>query len=257
MRNLTDINIVLDRSGSMNACRQATIDAFNEFVNGQRVGVGEAVISLFQFDHEYEPVRHCQLINVKDAPRLDAYSYLPRGSTALLDAIGRTIDAIGARLSNTPEYDRPSKVLMVIVTDGQENASSQYTRSRIFDMIRHQQDRYNWTFVFLGANQDSYTEAGHMGFGHHNTMNYAPTSAGMKHISRSLSDSTHTLRAAAGGQSCNTFFSSEDQKIGDQMAGVTAPKNEKDWVAGVKKTIDEVNASNKHSTSRKTATVSN
>jgi hypothetical protein len=218
MKNMTDINIVLDRSGSMGSCRQPTIDSFNEFIEGQKNGPDEAIISLYRFDHEYEAVYEGRDVAV--APKLSANNYVPRGSTALLDAIGRTIDSVGARLANTPDYKRPNKVVVVIVTDGQENASKEYDRSRIFSMIRHQEEAYKWTFVFLGANQDSYTEAGHMGFRHANTLNYAATDKGLRHSTQVLtSNLTTKVRSQAGGQSCSNFFEAEDQKIGDDMAG--------------------------------------
>lgn len=221
MKNMTDINIVLDRSGSMSSCRQATIEAFNEFLEGQKNGPDEAVVSLYRFDHEYEPIYEGS--NVDLAPKLSDLNFVPRGSTALLDAIGRTIDAIGARLANTLEYDRPSKVVVVIVTDGQENASMEYNRQRIFDMIHHQEDKYHWTFVYMGANQDAYAEADRLGFSSSNRSNFAPSAAGLKFSTELLSRNlTQKIREIGRGeQSCKTFYSEDDQAEADKLAGKT------------------------------------
>jgi hypothetical protein len=246
MKNMTDINIVLDRSGSMGSCRQPTIDSFNEFIEGQKNGPDEAIISLYRFDHEYEAVYESRDVAV--APKLSAHNYLPRGSTALLDAIGRTIDGVGARLSNTPEYKRPSKVVVVIITDGEENSSKEYSRSRIFSMIKHQEEAYKWTFVFLGANQDSYTEAGHMGISHHNTLNYAPTARGLQYGTQVLtSNMTKKIRSGPSGQSCSKFFEADEQATSDNLAGRNAaPAVPTGNVFGhLKSMIDGVNEQNK------------
>lgn len=204
----------------MSSCRAATIEAFNGFISGQRNGPDEAVVSLYHFDHEYEPVYEGR--DVESAPHLNDRNFVPRGSTALLDAIGRTIDAIGARLSNTPEHRRPSKVVVVIMTDGEENASKEYTRKRIFDMIHHQEDKYHWTFVYMGANQDAYAEAGQMGFSHANSSNFAPTDVGIRCSTQAISRNlTHKIRHTAGGQSCKSFYEPEDQAAADALVGKT------------------------------------
>jgi len=220
MKNMTDINIVLDRSGSMSSCRQSTIDSFNEFLDGQKNGPDEAIVSLFRFDHEYEPVYEGK--DVDSAPRLNARNFVPRGSTALMDAIGRTIDAVGARLADTPEYKRPSKVVVVIVTDGGENASKEYGRQRIFEMIKHQQEKYHWTFVFLGANQDAYNESAKYGIHHANTLNFAPTSAGLRKGTEVLTSGMMRARSGPSGQSCSSYFTPAEQAASDALAGKLA-----------------------------------
>jgi hypothetical protein len=151
--NSSALAVVLDRSGSMESIREATIEGFNEFLAGQQAVPGEATLTLVQFDNEYE-VRH-QAAPLADVPPLTGETYVPRGSTALLDAIGRTINSLGARLAKMPECDRPARVLFTIVTDGLENASQEFTRSQVFDMITHQRETYGWEFMFLAANQDA------------------------------------------------------------------------------------------------------
>ena len=240
MKNMTDINVVLDRSGSMSSCRLATIESFNCFLDEQMNGPDEAVVSLYRFDYEYESVYQGQSIEL--APRLNTHIFVPRGSTALLDAIGRTIVSVGARLAALPESQRPSKVVIVIVTDGLENASKEYRRQQIFDMIRHQEEKYNWTFVYQGANQDAYAEAGNMGFAHYNSCNFAPTADGMKMSSGSLSRGMTKLRASSGGEACKLFFSPEDQAANDALAGKTPPDRGK-VVKAVEQLINEVHKS--------------
>lgn len=147
------IAVVLDRSGSMRSIRDATIEGFNEFLAAQKAVPGEAALTLAQFDHEYDIVHDAApLANVEP---LNTTTYVPRGSTALLDAIGRTIDGLGKRLAAMPEHNRPSRIIVAIMTDGLENASQTFTRARIFEMITHQRERYSWQFMFLGADQDA------------------------------------------------------------------------------------------------------
>lgn len=227
----------------MSSCRSATIEAFNGFLEGQRNGPDEAVVSLYRFDNEYEPVYEGK--DVESAPKLSDRNFVPRGSTALLDAIGRTIDAVGARLADTPDYKRPNKVVVVIVTDGQENASKEYSRKRIFDMIHHQEDKYHWTFVYMGANQDAYAEASHMGFSHSNSSNFAPTAVGLSDSTQVLGRNlTQKIRAGAGGQSCKSFYDAADQAAADALAGKTPDQASVptggSGITHLKKLIDDV-----------------
>jgi Mg-chelatase subunit ChlD len=133
MKHSADITVVLDRSGSMASIASDVVGGFNHFVTDQQVQPGECRLTLVQFDHECEVVYAGRPI--AEAPSLTAETFEPRGTTALLDAIGRTIDATGERLRALPEPDRPDRVLLVVITDGLENASIDYNRSRVFDMI--------------------------------------------------------------------------------------------------------------------------
>ena len=168
--NFTEIIIVLDRSGSMEMVRDDTIGGFNAFIEDQKKAVGEAKITLVQFDDQYLVVYGGQPI--QDVPKLTLETFVPRGMTALLDAVGKTINIVGDRLANTTEDQRPSLVLFVIITDGHENASKEFKLSQIKDKIKHQTEKYNWEFVFLGADQDAF-QAGAMGVSAGNTFNYS------------------------------------------------------------------------------------
>ncbi|MCR9293784.1 MAG: VWA domain-containing protein [bacterium] len=159
MRNdLTDITLVVDRSGSMGVIRDDAQGGVNSFIEKQASEPGEALLTLVQFDQQYEFVH--QGCPIKKVP---SYTLEPRGSTALLDAVGRAINETGARLAKMREKDRPGLVIFVVVTDGLENASREFTRSQIREMIEHQQAKYSWQFIFLAANQDAFCEAQALG----------------------------------------------------------------------------------------------
>lgn len=154
-KDLAAIAIVLDRSGSMASCRESTISGFNKFVEGQKAAPGEAYLSLAQFDSEDPFELIFDRCPICDVPELTGNTFIPRGGTPLHDAIGRMIVSLGEKLAGTREQDRPSHVVVVIMTDGQENASHEYEGPEIAQMIAHQQKVYNWQFVFIGANQDA------------------------------------------------------------------------------------------------------
>ena len=117
---------------------------------------------------------------------LNTNTFVPRGSTALLDAIGKTIDDIGTRLSQTPESDRPGKVILAILTDGEENASTVYTPEKVAGMIRNQQEQYKWDVIFLAANQDAILAAKKLAIPSENAINFSPSGAGVKMAFSSL-----------------------------------------------------------------------
>ncbi len=139
---LTDIACVVDRSGSMGDLREATIEGFNIFLEGQQEAPGEARMTLVLFNDTYEVVHESADIDL--VPPLSRVTYVPDRSTALLDAVGQTVDDLGQRLDATPEHLRPAKVIVAILTDGLENASSNYTWPQISSTIDHQQTRYGW-----------------------------------------------------------------------------------------------------------------
>jgi len=175
-KGLTEIICVADRSGSMASICTDAIGSFNTFLEDQQAFPGECLFTYTQFDGVYEIIHSG--ISIQKITPLDKTTYVPRGATALLDAIGKTIDAVGNRLANTPEDQRPERILFVILTDGCENASKMYTRSQIFDKITHQRDVYNWQFVFLAAGQDAFDEATSIGILPGHTYCYAAGNAG-------------------------------------------------------------------------------
>ena len=166
--DLTDITLVIDRSGSMDEIRSDAEGGVNAFIREQAQQPGEALLTLVQFDDQYEFIHRG--IPIKDVP---PYALVPRSGTALLDAVGRAINETGERIAKMPESDRPSLVVFVIVTDGQENASHEFTKAQIKAMIDRQQTKYSWQFTFLGADQDAFAEAGGMGIAAGGTANFA------------------------------------------------------------------------------------
>jgi uncharacterized protein YegL len=156
--DLTDITLVVDRSGSMQEIRTDAEGGVNAFIENQAKESGQAYLTLVQFDTEYEFLH-------KGAPidQVPKYTLTPRGATALLDAIGRAINETGERLSKVDEADRPGLVVFVVMTDGLENSSHEFSKSRIREMIQHQQEKYGWQFTFLGADQDAFAEADALG----------------------------------------------------------------------------------------------
>jgi len=156
--HLTEIAYILDRSGSMGLMQQAAITGFNQFVNSQLDVPGEARLTLVQFDDCYEV--HAQALPIEQVSQLDNLSYVPRGSTALLDAIGRTILETHARIQTLPADQQPAKVVIAVFTDGQENASRTHSALQISEMIRIHREQHGWEFLFLAANQDAIAAAG-------------------------------------------------------------------------------------------------
>lgn len=196
-KNLTEIAFILDRSGSMQSVANAAIAGFNEFLREQQAAPGQARLTLVLFDNEYlVPVDN---IPIAEVVRLNSDTYIPRASTALLDAIGETIQRIGKRLEQTPEAERPGQVIVPILTDGLENSSTQYTWKQISAMIRHQTEVYKWEFLFLGANQDAIATASNLSIAAGNAATYCADEIGTRTTQRATSRKATALRAKARG----------------------------------------------------------
>ncbi len=196
-KNYTEIAFVLDRSGSMGSCREAAMSGFNLFLHEQQQTEGLAKLTLVLFDDEYlVPIDG---LPVAEILPLNDDSYVPRGSTALLDAIGQTIDDFGARLAALPEQDRPGQVIVAILTDGLENSSQTYTWQQIARVIKEQTEQYRWTFLFLGANQDAIATAAQMNIAAANAAAYVADAAGLHASASSLSRKVRGLRRTSLG----------------------------------------------------------
>lgn len=191
--NFTEIVFILDRSGSMGTLVNDTIGGFNAFIEKQKVEPGEAVLTTVLFDHEYKLLHDC--VNIHDVNPMTYADYVPRGMTALYDAIGKTINDIGEKLSSTPEHERPSSVVFVITTDGYENASKKFTQQQIKDMIEHQTDKYNWQFLFLGANIEVDEVAGDIGIELSNAATFTATADGMSATMDSINCAVSSVRS--------------------------------------------------------------
>jgi len=191
----SEIAFVLDRSGSMKSCQQAAIEGFNQFLADQQKTDGLAKLTLVLFDDEYlVPISS---IPVEEVVSLTDDTYQPRGCTALLDAIGQTIDNLGQRLAELAEKDRPGQVIVAILTDGLENASQRFTWKEIAGKIKHQTDTYKWIFLFLGANQDAIATAANLSIAANNAANYVADAAGSKAGQAAFSRKMSALRRAS------------------------------------------------------------
>jgi uncharacterized protein YegL len=184
-KNLTDLTIIMDRSGSMFTCQQEAENGLNHLIEEQQKETGDCNFTLVRFDNEYDIVYDGVPIKDVQHVKLD-----PRGMTALNDAVGKTINTIGERLSKMNEEDRPGLVMVVIVTDGGENASQEFTSDMVKRMIETQQNQYQWKFTFLGANQDAFAESAKLGINPQFAANYdvGKSMDTMCIVSRKMSD---------------------------------------------------------------------
>jgi uncharacterized protein YegL len=189
--NLTEIIFLIDRSGSMEGLESDTIGGFNAFIQNQRKLEGETIVTAVLFDDQYEI-----LWNGMDANqvKLTDHNYYVRGCTALLDAVGKTIFDVGFRLSNTTEEKKPGKVIFVITTDGLENASSEFSYQKVKELIKHQQEKYNWEFIFLGANIDAGEEAESLGIDIENAYSFEASEKGVEKMYNMVCDAVSEKR---------------------------------------------------------------
>ena len=157
-QNLTELVFILDRSGSMAGLEKDTIGGYNAMLEQQRKVDGECIITTVLFDNHYSLLH--DRIDIRAVKPITGKDYFVGGSTALLDAIGKTIQKIATAQKNTAEDYRAEKVMFVIITDGAENASREYSASQVKEIIQRQKERFHWEFIFLGANIDAVETAG-------------------------------------------------------------------------------------------------
>lgn len=189
--NLTEIIFLLDRSGSMRGLESDTIGGFNAFIEKQKEMPGETIVTTVLFDDRYEILWNG--VNI-DNIKLTEKEYYVRGMTALLDAVGKTILDVNNRLLMTEESKRPGKVIFVITTDGMENSSKEFTYKQVKEMIRHQQEKYRWEFIFLGANIDSVREAGNIGISQNDTYRFEASQEGVHRMYCTLYEEVNKRR---------------------------------------------------------------
>lgn len=191
----TELVFILDRSGSMTGLESDTIGGYNAMLAKQKQEEGEAVVTTVLFDDRYE-LLHDRIAIQGVAPMTDQQYYV-RGTTALLDAIGRTIQKIANVQRNTAPEQRADKVLFVITTDGYENASKEYSREQIKAMVEREQEEFGWEFLFLGANIDAIATAGQFGIRPERAVDYHADSEGTAVSYEAISGAASALRAGA------------------------------------------------------------
>jgi len=194
-KGLTELVFVLDRSGSMSGLETDTIGGYNSMLKKQQVIEGECFITTVLFDNRYELLH--DRIDIKAVDSITEKEYQVGGSTALLDAVGKTIHKIGNAQKHTAADYRAEKVMFVIITDGEENASREFSAEKIKKMIEHQKSRYNWEFIFLGANIDAVETAANFGISPDRAQNYHADSNGVELNFRGVSEAVSSFRVCS------------------------------------------------------------
>lgn len=208
--NYVHIAVVLDRSGSMGSIKSDMEQGLKDFVAEQKKQPGRATFTLAKFDDDYE--LGPDFVDINNVEEQDL-SLHPRGCTALLDAIGKTVSHTGKQLRNLMEYERPGKVIIVVITDGMENASKKFTQQQVFDMIKHQEQVYSWEFVFLGANQDAIATGKMYGFDGKKAMTYGATKLGTQNMMKSVAMNVSCVRNAVNNDPYAHYeFKAEDRQ---------------------------------------------
>jgi ADP-ribosylglycohydrolase len=187
------VSFLIDRSGSMKGLVEDVVGGFNSFLDTQKKEIGDCTMTLVQFDSQnpFEVVHDATPIS--QVPDLTRHQYQPRGMTPLLDALGDLVTSVDGRLAGLGTSEDQ---IVVVFSDGMENASSRWTRSALFEAIEVRKAT-GWTFVYLGANQDSYDEAGRLGFDRTNTQNFRGDGLGTRSALRSVDRAVSDYRRAA------------------------------------------------------------
>lgn len=194
-KNLTELVMILDRSGSMGGLESDTIGGYNSMLRKQRETEGEVLVSTVLFDDRSEVLY--DRVPLSRMPQMTEKEYYVRGCTALLDAVGGAIHHIGNVHKYAREEDRPEKTIFVITTDGMENASRSYSYDRVKQMVERQKEKYGWEFLFLGANIDAIETAGRFGIGADRAANYNSDHVGTALNYDVLSDAVTSMRTCA------------------------------------------------------------
>ena len=191
-KDLCELVFIIDKSGSMNGLESDTIGGFNSNIEAHKKLGGDVRVTTALFDNEYELLH--DRIDIQAISPMTGEQYQVGGMTALLDAVGETVHKIRKVQKQTAEEFRAEKVIVVIITDGQENSSSEYKQADIQKLIEHQQKKYGWQFLFLGANIDAFSEASNLGIPLDHALNYAADRVGVGFAWASVGASTAMLR---------------------------------------------------------------
>lgn len=203
-KGLVEIAVIMDESGSMESIKSDAIGGFNSFLAGQKSAEGDAKLTLAFFDHHYRLIYDGK--DIKEVEPINNEIYKPNGWTALLDAVGNTIDNILIRQAETPEEERPERTICVIITDGHENRSTKFSREELNKRIKISKGLLNWEFLFLGANIDSFSEASSLGISSDRTATFHASGAGTTAMYNSVDSAVTSYRL---GGTINTDWTKE------------------------------------------------
>lgn len=195
--NLTELVFILDKSGSMSGLEKDTIGGFNSMLDKQRKEDGDVVISTVLFDDSVQVLHDRRGIDTID--NLTDMDYQVGGSTALLDALGKSIKHVNKVQKSLPEDERPAKTMFVITTDGQENSSHEYSYEKIKKMVENKQEKKQWEFLFLGANMDAISAAADIGIKANRATNFVCDAVGTAVNYSALSKAVSRIRCAKAG----------------------------------------------------------
>lgn len=193
-KNLTEIICILDRSGSMASLAEDTVGGYNSFIAKQKKEEGEAVVTTVLFDDKYEVF--CDRADLRTLPDMTDRDYYARGCTALYDAVGRTLNDTVYRRLGTPDAEIPERTIVVITTDGLENASREYSADKVKDIIKKLESTGNWEFLFFGANIDAIGAAGNIGIREDRAVKYAADKTGTATNFEVMADTVACFRSA-------------------------------------------------------------
>ncbi|MBQ7086675.1 MAG: VWA domain-containing protein, partial [Clostridia bacterium] len=193
MKNLTELVFIIDRSGSMHGLETDTIGGFNSMIENQKDNAGDVLVSTVLFNDKSIVVHDRK--SIKDIAPMTRQDYAPCGSTALLDAIGCAIHHIGNIHKYARKEDIPDKTLFVITTDGMENSSHLFDADKIKYMINMQKEKYDWEFIFLGANIDAVGTAKNFGISEDRAVNYHADPVGTRLNYEVISETITAFRA--------------------------------------------------------------
>jgi len=194
-KGLTELVMILDRSGSMGGLESDTIGGYNSMLEKQKKAEGQVLVTTVLFDDEREVLY--DRVPLEQLPKMTEKEYYVRGCTALLDAVGSTVQHIARVQKNTPEDGRPEKTIFVITTDGLENASREYTYARVKKLVEQQKEKDGWEFLFLGANMDAIETAGRFGISADRAANYHSDHEGTALNYEVLADAVCEMRSCA------------------------------------------------------------
>lgn len=193
-KNVTHMVFIVDQSGSMGRLVSDTIGGFNTMLDSQKKTEGEAIVTTVLFNNRTRVLHN--MLDIQEIADLSERDYRPMGSTALLDAVGETVSIVRRKYADTLREERPDKVIFVITTDGMENASRHYNTRSVKKLVEEVQEKYNWEFIFMGANIDAFGEAAKIGIRKERSVRYHADEQGTRQNYQTLSRTIHEYRTS-------------------------------------------------------------